>query len=239
MLRLIARLFGRKEEEQGAAHQKESDQDERRIWSRHESSATTHVKRLTGGEERIDAIVRNVSRGGVNFLVDRHIQPGEMLDVEIAGDSQGNQASVLACIVHCQELDQGQWALGCTFAEELSDEDLQGLGAKKERASTSDNRTWVRYVCNVKASYGLAEEEEEDLESAQVVNISAGGVGLLVQREIRNGTLLNLKLESEKREESRMLLACVVHVVAHPTSTWSLGCNFIRELSPSDLKALL
>src|SRR5262249_57524342 len=73
---------------------------------------------------------------------------------------------------------------------------------------------------------------------AGVVNISANGIGLLLDRPVENGTLLSLALRSPTTHSSHTILACVVHVTSRP-GEWTVGCNFIRELSEADLKALL
>src|SRR5438132_1598293 len=74
---------------------------------------------------------------------------------------------------------------------------------------------------------------------ARVRNVSRGGIGLLVEQAVEIGSLVNLELRKTAGDAARTILACVVHVVAHPDEQWTLGCNFIRELSDADLRALL
>jgi hypothetical protein len=72
---------------------------------------------------------------------------------------------------------------------------------------------------------------------AKVLNISASGIGLLVGAATRTGTLLSLELLGPGGQASKVL-ACVVHAAPHDDQ-WALGCNFIRELTEQELKALV
>src|SRR5262249_14287661 len=148
-------------------------------------------------------------------------------------------STVLACVVHVQQQGPGEWSIGCTFSESLGNPDLETFGARRQKpAEADDNRNWVRFACNVEASYSRIDNSEGERRDARVMNISANGIGLVLDRPVENGTLLNLDLRSPTTHSTRTILACVVHVTSSP-GEWNVGCNFIRELSESDLKALL
>jgi PilZ domain len=216
----------------------ESSADERRVWVRHPSGAETIVQPIQNGSvARLSARVRNVSRGGTNLIVNKCFNPGDMLSIELPGSDAARTSAVLACIVHVNPAGPEQWALGCTFSEELNDEDLASFGARRERPSEPENRAWKRFDCSVKAEYQLVSDVEKQTWPADVVNISAGGIGLQVARGVEMGALLSLKLQGSKGH-TRNVLACVVHVIASG-GDWLLGCNFIHELSEADFKALL
>ena len=72
-----------------------------------------------------------------------------------------------------------------------------------------------------------------------MVDISANGIGLVVTHPVTIGALLSLELRGTGEPEVLTMLSCVVRVTAHQNETWTLGCNFIRELSAHELKALL
>jgi hypothetical protein len=74
--------------------------------------------------------------------------------------------------------------------------------------------------------------------SAEVLDISPNGMGLLVNRPVEVGTLLNIDLEGGTGRGITTILACVVHVTPRD-GQYSLGCNFIRELSEEELKVLV
>src|SRR5437764_11546762 len=67
-------------------------------------------------------------------------------------------------------------------------------------------------------------------------DISTSGISLLVPRRLQPGTLLSVDLENSLKTAFRTVLARVVRVALGPSKTWLLGCAFIRELDPHDLK---
>lgn len=234
ILSLCRRLVG------GSANTAKADNDERRVWVRFPSKAEAVVKPMNNGvDTRLSARVRNVSRGGVSLIANKAFEPGDMISVELPGGNQAESDTVLACIVHVHATADKQWTLGCTFSEELTEDELEAFGAKKERPSKPENRAWKRFGCDVKANYSLVSDATKKSWPAQVVNISAGGIGLTVHQAVEAGALLSLDLTNLGGKESRTILVCVVHVIARMGGEWVLGCNFIHELSEADMQALL
>jgi c-di-GMP-binding flagellar brake protein YcgR len=217
-----------------------STAEDRRVWVRHPVELETTYRAASDADPtRFAAVVRDISGGGLSLLADREFTPGELLSVELPGPTEENSYSALACVVHVAPQAEGQWLVGCTFARELSDEDLAAFGARRSRPQPSDQRSWERYACNVQAIYQLATDPFAGPCQAQVLNISASGVGLLVDHAIENGTLLSVNLRPTAGGAGKMMLACVVHVGRDGEGQWALGCNFITELTESDLLALL
>jgi PilZ domain len=216
-------------------------EEERRVWVRHSSSAQTTINALGNGvDDRVSARVRNVSRGGINLIVNRLFHEGEMLNVDLPGGSPESTSAVLGCVIRVAEHGPGEWSLGCAFADELTDSELAAFGARRQKPTRpDDNRQWVRFNGHVRASCQSVEAPASETWPAQVSNISANGIGLVVDHPVENGTLLNLNLHSPTTTSSRTILACVVHVTSTPANEWVLGCNFIRELSEDDLRALV
>src|SRR5438874_706919 len=106
----------------------------RRVWLRYTADLETSYKPAGAHETtRLSARVRNISLGGINLVGNRAFQPGELLSVELPGTSEESRCNVLACVVHCAEEQPGVWSLGCTFSRELTDDDLQAFGARRER----------------------------------------------------------------------------------------------------------
>jgi hypothetical protein len=227
---------------QRAAHQQgASDADaDRRVWVRYPADLETTL-RPEGSPEAgpLAARVRNISRGGINLVVRRPFETGDLVTVELPSTEADTRYTVLACVVHVRALADGAWALGCTFSGELSADDLAVFGAQRTRPAPSDQRTWDRYPCTVTASYELLLAPERGRQAAQVLNISATGVGLRVHQAVEAGTLLSVDLYGAGGGHAPTLLACVVHVSARPGGEWALGCNFIRELSEPELAALV
>src|SRR5262245_4448824 len=210
------------------------DDDNRRTWARRASSFQTRVQPTRHGAAAVPARVRDISRGGASLEVGRAFDPGELVGVELLGPDATSTA--LACVVHVSELGDGHWLLGCTFAQELGDDDLAAFGARRRRAGGPDQRLWERFACTAAATCRLLSAEGEPAWPAQVTNISATGVGLVADRELETGTLVNVTLQGAHGTPAT-LLACVVHVSPRD-GRWGLGCNFIRELTEAELLAM-
>ncbi len=216
-----------------------SDAGDRRVWLRHPADLETTYHPAQDGSRPLGARVRDISRGGIHLLVQRPFDTGELLSIELPTDIDQEPLTVLACIVRVQEENEGEFSLGCVFSRELSDEDLQRFGARRERPAPSDERTWMRFPCSVTATYQKTPAEDSAHLPAQLLNISANGVGLEVEQSVETGTLLSLDFHPKSGKPGRTMLACVVHVTAQSSGIYALGCNFIRELSEDDLQALL
>src|SRR5205085_7544635 len=162
------------------------------------------------------------------------VQAGQILSVELPSVDQGEQQTVLACVVRAVPADEGQWSLGCVFARELSADDLEKFGARKAKAAADDQRSWVRYECGVLATYQHIGDEGRAPEAAHVLNISASGVGLLIKEAVEPGSLLNVTLYGKQGQVVRTILACVVHTTLRTNGELAVGCNFIRELADDE-----
>jgi c-di-GMP-binding flagellar brake protein YcgR len=211
---------------------------EKRVWVRYPANLDATYQ-LAGNVERFSARVRDISRGGINLLVRRPLQAGELLSIELPAGADEPVQTVLACIVRVDDHEPGTWTLGCVFARELEDGDMETFGARRQKNIPSDQRAWMRFPCNIHASYMLVGDIDAEPFSAQVLNISPSGIGLIVDREIETGTLLSLELQSPDRSSSLSIVSCVVHAGKRGANEWALGCNFIRELSDQDLQCLV
>ena len=219
----------------------EPSQADRRLWVRYPADLTTKVQLAAGAvlENRVSARVRDISVGGANLLVDRLFETGQLLSLELPHAGGDNTHTVLACVVRAIPEGENQWALGCVFSRELTDDDLEGFGAKRVRQPPPDKRTWMRFNINLRANYQKIGDPENNSYPAQVINLSASGVGLQVAEQIDAGALLSVDLIGSEDKVIRTILACVVHVTSQGSGHLALGCNFIRELSEEDLKALI
>jgi hypothetical protein len=215
------------------------EHSERRIWVRYpcDVEATCQPADHLDGM-RLSARVRNVSRGGINLVVDAPVQAGSLLSVELPGATPACSSVVLGYVVRVTQGSDGDWSVGCTFATELHDEDLEPFGARRIRHEPRDQRQWVRFPCNVQASYQLVKDPDPQVHSARVANISANGIALLSDRTVELGRLLSLELRSAGGHFTLKILACVVRLNSQG-GDWTVGCNLIRELSELELKALL
>ena len=214
--------------------------DDRRLWIRYPSNLQTLVNSADGeGEDGSSAKIRDISRGGANLLLDKQFEPGQMISMELpSAASPGQVFQLLACVVRSQEESDGRFALGCVFSRELSEEDLCAFGASRVRHAPEDKRIWMRFPCQLTANFHKIGEGEDRRHAADITDISASGVGLDVKELIEIGSLLNLHVIGKQGQEHTML-ACVVHSTHSAERAWSLGCNFIRELSERDFQQML
>ena len=215
-------------------------QDDRRLWIRYPADLKTCVQPADHpGEDRTTARIRDISRGGANLLLDRPFRPGQMLDLQMPIPEEPERiVHLLACVVRAKDEPSGHCSVGCVFSRELTDEDLFQFGASRVRHAPEDQRTWVRFSCQLKATFHKVGDSEEELHDAEVINVSASGIGLDVEGEIEVGSLLNLHVVGKQNHE-RTLITCVVHSAPSAAGRWNLGCNFIRELNESDFEEMM
>jgi hypothetical protein len=213
---------------------------ERRAWVRYVCDLVTICQPApSANREPHLARIRNVARGGINFDVDQHFESGSILSVELPGPIGEPTCRLLICVIHVTPLPGGDWSLGCSFVRELSDEDLQPYGARRLHAEAEDKREWVRFACELEATYRIVRVTERKPAPAKVIDISPRGVGLVIDRAMEPGTVLSVDLQSKSGQSTLRMFACVVRVKQPKPGEWSLGCNFIREISDKEFKALL
>jgi c-di-GMP-binding flagellar brake protein YcgR len=215
-------------------------QDDRRLWVRYQADLQAQVQ-IAQEEQagRVSAQVCDISIGGANLIANRAFQAGQILSLELPTTVDNELQIVLACVVRVVPNQNGTWSLGCVFARELSAEDLEKVGAKKAKPNPGDQRTWLRYDCATTATYQRVGEENGKAHAAQVLNISASGVGLLLHEPAESGSLINLSLQGRHGQPLRSILACIVHTTTRAGGELAVGCNFIRELGEDELNALI
>lgn len=104
----------------------------------------------------------------------------------------------------------------------------------------SERRVVVRFPSNSRAvcSHPLIPKEGH-VWSAQVRDVSAQGVGLLLDRSFPPGTILMVILRNPARKFFRAVSVMVMHGRQQEDGHWLLGCNFITKLSDEEVKALV
>src|SRR5438445_771581 len=99
--------------------------EERRVWVRHPSDREAVFQAADAPERgRLSARVRDISRGGISFVVEEHFAPGTLLCVELPGNAGPSTSAILAYVIRVVAQPDGGWALGCSFASELTEDDL-------------------------------------------------------------------------------------------------------------------
>jgi serine/threonine protein kinase len=158
--------------------------------------------------------------------------------------------------VICRSMDvnpRGRPASCREFIEELSGENLQsmcgepakpgGTSARTQADAASfrsilDRRATVRYPSNKACPCRALSTEQNATWPAELKDVSADGVGLIMKRRFEPRTVLLLEFPGSENASIRQLLIRVVRVQAASGRRWLLGCVFARRLGEEELKTL-
>jgi hypothetical protein len=183
---------------------------------------------------RRSAKVRNISRGGISLQLDARFEPGNLVSVELSDPNGQPLFTALAYVLHVKDTAKRQFALGCAFAMELSQDDLALLAGKQHEASEPDR---AKDVCHGSVAYWREGDGPSAKKTAGIVHISHNGISLVVDETEEIGSLLNLQFLRPRFEVPFQILASVVRVASAP-GTHVLGCTFIRDLSEDECTRL-
>jgi serine/threonine protein kinase len=107
---------------------------ERRAWVRHDldvgSCGVIDTAVCSGGpesEEFWPLVVRDLSNGGVGVLLARRFEPGTELSIELSTGPATPPRRLSARIVRVVPENAGHWVHGCSFPENLSNDELDAL----------------------------------------------------------------------------------------------------------------
>ena len=103
-----------------------AERGDQRAWLRHAAGPTLIVFRADQPDPTV-ARVLDVARGGVRLLVSEPVKPGAILFVDIPEHAGSPPAVILAYAIRIRRLEPGIWSLGCRFATELNEGDVQAL----------------------------------------------------------------------------------------------------------------
>ncbi len=191
---------------------------------------------LADGGPVLKAHIRDMSTLGVALSVPQKLQLGVLLEIELQSVAVGPLRRVMARLVHIEQEERGWWVASCAFVTELSAAELKLVRADAIRTKTADQRRWVRFPCQVETAC-YPSQTPELRQPARIVNISAGGVGLLLPSRFEQGALLHFEIPADAQPGPRMGLVRVVHTMEHSAGTWYHGCEFAQQLSAEDLAA--
>jgi hypothetical protein len=100
---------------------------ERRAFVRYPCSLESNCHPLSASGQEWAGQVENVSRGGVALVLNRRFELKTLLAIELLRPNGEPARRVFARVVHVHRRADGNWMLGCAFANELSEEDLKAL----------------------------------------------------------------------------------------------------------------
>lgn len=213
---------------------------ERRQETRQTGQGIAMVEAASGETQRYTAQIVEVSDSGMKIKVRHSFPEGSMIRVDLPCEELGPVTTVLACVMHLRHEGDGLWSLGCQFCAELDDEDLLSLGVIRVEIEKpeADNRGYVRYPTKAQVLYKSLRSSNDPVFPGSVLNASPTGIGLKVKEPLMPGTLLDLTIQGDRGQKLFEILACVVYRHLDRDSQYTVGCNFIRELSDDELSAL-
>lgn len=106
-----------------------------------------------------------------------------------------------------------------------------------DEASVEERRVWLRYAAALNVRCGEASRQADAGVSAQICDISLGGIQMIASRRFDPGVHLSVELASTDGEGGMAVLACVVRTQPHGDSDWKMGCRFASELNEQQLGA--
>ncbi len=185
------------------------------------------------------ARVRDLSSLGIGLLLPHQVALASLLEIELQKANGVLVRTVLARVIHVAEEAPRNWTVGCAFAGELTEAEMRLFHAEAVRPKTGDHRRWIRFPCNVETVCYTCETSPGERRPARVLNISPGGIGLLLPCQFATGTLLHFELPADSNQTSRDLLVRVARVMEQSAGMWFLGCEFAHRLADDDLRDLL
>ena len=113
-------------------------------------------------------------------------------------------------------------------------------GEVKKPRSPSNRRASVRYQCGPATPGRVLTVEGQEWQRAWVLDLSLGGVGLLLGRPVEMETRIVVVLKSNTTPKKLYELAArVCHCARQPDGDWVAGCEFETKLTDDVLDALL
>jgi hypothetical protein len=100
-----------------------------------------------------------------------------------------------------------------------------------------ERRVAVRYPCRQPiAGCEVEAEELEERWPAQIRDVSATGMGLVLPHRFPPGTMLVVEIETPRHELLGTATLYVVHATGLPDGHWLLGCTLKEPLSDKQLR---
>ncbi len=85
---------------------------------------------IANSSRAVDALVIDISLGGIGLILESHVEPDTLVRVELGGENNEMMVELLANITHVASMDKGRWRCGCEWVRKLSAEELQVLSGR-------------------------------------------------------------------------------------------------------------
>jgi hypothetical protein len=239
-----------------------------------------------------DARILNISLGGLCVQVHRRFEPGASLAIGFDGPPGDDAGLIFARVMNARPAADGAWDLGCQFVSELSEEELFRLmdatsrpgsaaplvqavapsqllneeAPAPEEADGANQRVHDRHAPADHSILHLAIRPAFGGLPAVLADVSAGGIGLVLDRQLEEGAVLAIDMRGPDGEGTRRLARvrhcrpCAEPAAAPwvptvplvtrfarfifgtkpppPREAWMIGCQFTRPLDDDELNEL-
>lgn len=106
------------------------------------------------------------------------------------------------------------------------------------RSAPLESRNWLRYPCHLPGvCWPVTHPATSDLMPAHLIDLSATGMGLLLECCPAPGTFLVVQAGDETSEASWTMIGRVVRTVAQGEGRWMVGCSLVGKLMQATSKA--
>jgi serine/threonine protein kinase len=114
-----------------------------------------------------------------------------------------------------------------------------GADGQRSKRPDVERRAVIRYPCRLQSLCLTTRDRGQKPWQAEVTNISAKGLGLVIGRRFERGTLLDLAWSQVHQDVAGSMMARVMRAQAHDPGYWLLGCELAHHLGDQEIQALL
>jgi hypothetical protein len=213
-----------------------SSHDDRRQAERHSSDQDATCHPASRSDITIVKI-KDVSRRGVGLVSPRRFEATTLLVLEL-DETASSPVHVIARVVRIVSRPGGDWLVGCAFLSELSEEEFTAFRSSRvvqaNENRRADHRQKVRRmaVCRPMAIGTLGSL------TAEVCDMSAQGIGLLVTTPVEVGVRLKVEIAARETEKAQTQLVSVVRSEPQPDGRWRLGCEVLPSPQAAQSRAI-
>lgn len=213
---------------------------ERRTLARYHFLLDARCHTIAGAKDMAPARICDISARGLGLLMGQRYEPGSLLSLELPDTPQSIPSTLLVRVANVRERKGVGWIHGCAFASHLNGNDMQAaFRVVLSKPPSFERRTLLRYQLAIGATGRSISSAMKYAWEGNTLDISAGGIALVINKRIDSGTLLTIKLQSPAEGDSRALMARVLHARTRGNGGWMHGCSFPSKLREDELKAIL
>jgi hypothetical protein len=114
----------------------------------------------------------------------------------------------------------------------------QTEGVRRSDFRGLNRRARVRYRCSPPTPGRAFFANSSKCVDAAVVDLSQGGVGLILESYVEPGTLVRIELGDGGKETYIDLVANMTHATPQKDGTWRCGCEWVHPLTEGELQVL-